>query len=149
MEAPSSTSAAMEAPTCASAAMEPPTFRSAGLRCLTVALAGLIAIAVPSGLQAQERLAAPPSESAPGPGALTPPALENLPLNPFRNYQSLIILLPGALPPTFANAENDTPQRSLTPATQRHEARRLRTASASPSSRGTVVSQPRQPSVTD
>jgi hypothetical protein len=94
--------------------MEPPTFRSAVLRYLTVGLAGLIAIVVPSGLQAQERPAPPPAESAPVPGALKPAELENLPLNPFRNYQSLIILLPGALPPTFANAENDTPQRSLT-----------------------------------
>jgi hypothetical protein len=40
--------------------------------------------------------------------------LSELPLNQFRNVQSLVILRPGALPPTFANAENDTPQRSLT-----------------------------------
>ena len=40
--------------------------------------------------------------------------LTELPLNQFRNFQSLVILRPGALPPTFANAENDTPQRSLT-----------------------------------
>ncbi len=40
--------------------------------------------------------------------------LTGLPLNQFRNFQSLVILRPGALPPTFANAENDTPQRSLT-----------------------------------
>jgi hypothetical protein len=37
----------------------------------------------------------------------------NLPLNQFRNYQSLVVLVPGALPPTFQNAETDTPQRSL------------------------------------
>jgi hypothetical protein len=37
----------------------------------------------------------------------------NLPLNQFRNYQALIVLVPGALPPTFQNAETDTPQRSL------------------------------------
>jgi hypothetical protein len=36
-----------------------------------------------------------------------------LPLNRFRNYQSLIVLVPGSLPPTFQNAETDTPQRSL------------------------------------
>ena len=37
----------------------------------------------------------------------------NLPLNSFRNYQSLVVLVPGSLPPTFQNAETDTPQRSL------------------------------------
>jgi hypothetical protein len=37
----------------------------------------------------------------------------NLPLNQFRNYQALIVLVPGSLPPTFQNAETDTPQRSL------------------------------------
>jgi hypothetical protein len=37
----------------------------------------------------------------------------NLPLNQFRNYQALVVLVPGALPPTFQNAETDTPQRSL------------------------------------
>ena len=36
----------------------------------------------------------------------------NLPLNQFRNYQSLVVLVPGSLPPTFQNAETDTPQRS-------------------------------------
>jgi hypothetical protein len=40
-------------------------------------------------------------------------AITNLPLNRFRNYQSLIVLVPGSLPPTFQNAETDTPQRSL------------------------------------
>jgi hypothetical protein len=39
--------------------------------------------------------------------------ITNLPLNRFRNYQSLIVLVPGSLPPTFQNAETDTPQRSL------------------------------------
>ena len=37
----------------------------------------------------------------------------NLPLNQFRNYQALVVLVPGSLPPTFQNAETDTPQRSL------------------------------------
>src|SRR4029078_8055477 len=37
----------------------------------------------------------------------------NLPLNQFRNYQALIVLVPGSLPPTFQNAETDTPQRTL------------------------------------
>jgi hypothetical protein len=39
--------------------------------------------------------------------------ITNLPLNRFRNYQALIVLVPGSLPPTFQNAETDTPQRSL------------------------------------
>lgn len=39
--------------------------------------------------------------------------ITNLPLNQFRNYQALIVLVPGSLPPTFQNAETDTPQRSL------------------------------------
>jgi hypothetical protein len=39
--------------------------------------------------------------------------ITNLPLNQFRNYQSLVVLVPGSLPPTFQNAETDTPQRSL------------------------------------
>jgi hypothetical protein len=39
--------------------------------------------------------------------------ITNLPLNQFRNYQALVVLVPGSLPPTFQNAETDTPQRSL------------------------------------
>ncbi|MGH9373236.1 MAG: carboxypeptidase regulatory-like domain-containing protein [Vicinamibacterales bacterium] len=39
--------------------------------------------------------------------------ITNLPLNQVRNYQSLVVLVPGSLPPTFQNAETDTPQRSL------------------------------------
>lgn len=39
--------------------------------------------------------------------------ITNLPLNRFRNYQALSILVPGSLPPAFQNAETDTPQRSL------------------------------------
>jgi len=37
----------------------------------------------------------------------------NLPLNQYRNYQSLINLVPGATPATFQNAQTDTPARSL------------------------------------
>jgi hypothetical protein len=44
---------------------------------------------------------------------LTATAMTNLPLNGYRNVQSLIVLVPGSLPPTFQNAETDTPQRSL------------------------------------
>jgi len=40
-------------------------------------------------------------------------AIVNLPLNQYRNYQALVVLVPGSLPPTFQNAETDTPQRSL------------------------------------
>jgi hypothetical protein len=39
--------------------------------------------------------------------------ITNLPLNRFRNYQALTVLVPGSQPPTFQNAETDTPQRSL------------------------------------
>ncbi len=37
----------------------------------------------------------------------------SLPLNSYRNVQSLVVLVPGSMPPTFQNAETDTPQRSL------------------------------------
>ncbi|HXG55381.1 MAG TPA: TonB-dependent receptor [Vicinamibacterales bacterium] len=37
----------------------------------------------------------------------------NLPLNQYRNYQTLINLVPGATPATFQNAQTDTPGRSL------------------------------------
>jgi hypothetical protein len=39
--------------------------------------------------------------------------ITNLPLNQFRNYQALVVLVPGSVPPTLQNAETDTPQRSL------------------------------------
>jgi hypothetical protein len=39
--------------------------------------------------------------------------ITNLPLNQYRNYQSLINLVPGATPATFQNAQTDTPARSL------------------------------------
>lgn len=41
-------------------------------------------------------------------------AIGNLPLAGYRNYQSLINLVPGATPARFQNAVIDTPQRSLT-----------------------------------
>jgi len=41
-------------------------------------------------------------------------ALQELPLPNYRNYQSLINLVPGATPGRFQNAINDTPARSLT-----------------------------------
>jgi hypothetical protein len=40
--------------------------------------------------------------------------VQNLPLSGYRNYQSLIALVPGASPPAFQNAVVDTPGRALT-----------------------------------
>ena len=40
-------------------------------------------------------------------------AMENLPLSGYRNYQSLINLVPGATPAQFQNAVTDTPGRAL------------------------------------
>jgi hypothetical protein len=40
-------------------------------------------------------------------------AMANLPLSNYRNYQTLINLVPGATPALFQNAEADTPGRSL------------------------------------
>ena len=39
--------------------------------------------------------------------------MTNLPLNQYRNYQSLLNLVPGATPTQFQNAEIDTPGRSM------------------------------------
>ncbi|MBO0722058.1 MAG: TonB-dependent receptor, partial [Blastocatellia bacterium] len=41
-------------------------------------------------------------------------AIENLPLSGYRNFQSLMNLVPGATPGQFQNAVIDTPQRDLT-----------------------------------
>jgi len=40
-------------------------------------------------------------------------AIVNLPLNQYRNYQTLINLVPGATPGVFQNAIADTPERAL------------------------------------
>ena len=40
-------------------------------------------------------------------------AMNNVPLSRFRNYQTLINLVPGATPARFQNAEADTPERAL------------------------------------
>ena len=40
--------------------------------------------------------------------------LRNLPLPSYRNYQSLLNLVPGATPTAFQNSVTDTPQRALT-----------------------------------
>jgi hypothetical protein len=44
---------------------------------------------------------------------ITSKEVTNLPLNAYRNYQSLMNLVPGATPVQFQNAEIDTPGRSL------------------------------------
>ena len=44
---------------------------------------------------------------------LTSKEIVDLPLNQYRNYQSLINLVPGATPAQFQNAEIDSPGRSL------------------------------------
>jgi hypothetical protein len=44
---------------------------------------------------------------------LDPRAMENVPLSHYRNYQTLINLVPGATPARFQNAVTDTPGRAL------------------------------------
>jgi outer membrane receptor protein involved in Fe transport len=44
---------------------------------------------------------------------LKPEDVVNLPLNQYRNYQTLLNLVPGATPPEFQNAQTDTPGRAL------------------------------------
>lgn len=46
--------------------------------------------------------------------SLDPQTIQNLPLSGYRNYQSLINLVPGATPARFQNAVTDTPGRALT-----------------------------------
>ena len=45
---------------------------------------------------------------------LRPEEVTNLPLNQYRNYQTLLNLVPGATPPITQNAQTDTPGRALT-----------------------------------
>ena len=44
---------------------------------------------------------------------LRPEDVTNAPLNQYRNYQTLLNLVPGATPPVFQNAQTDTPGRAL------------------------------------
>jgi outer membrane receptor protein involved in Fe transport len=44
---------------------------------------------------------------------ITGETIQNLPLPAYRNYQSLMALVPGATPPAFQNAVVDTPGRAL------------------------------------
>src|SRR6266849_6662028 len=46
---------------------------------------------------------------------LTEKAILEMPLNQYRNYQTLINLVPGATPGRFQNAIADTPERALSP----------------------------------
>ena len=45
---------------------------------------------------------------------LRPAEVVNMPLNQYRNYQTLMNLVPGATPPALQNAQTDTPGRALT-----------------------------------
>jgi hypothetical protein len=45
---------------------------------------------------------------------ITAQAMENLPLSNYRNYQTLLNLVPGTTPAQFQNAVTDTPGRALT-----------------------------------
>lgn len=45
---------------------------------------------------------------------ITTKQIANLPLTGYRNYQSLLDMVPGATPTRFQNAQIDSPQRSLT-----------------------------------
>src|SRR5262249_53601712 len=40
--------------------------------------------------------------------------IQALPINNYRNYQSLLNLVPGTTPAAFQNANTDTPERALT-----------------------------------
>src|SRR5438046_845995 len=46
---------------------------------------------------------------------LTEKAILEMPLNQYRNYQTLLNLVPGATPGVFQNAIADPPERSLSP----------------------------------
>jgi Carboxypeptidase regulatory-like domain len=46
---------------------------------------------------------------------ITTKQITNLPLTGYRNYLSLLEMVPGATPTRFQNAQIDSPQRSLTP----------------------------------
>src|SRR5205085_688868 len=44
---------------------------------------------------------------------LSAQTIQNLPMSNYRNYQSLIDLVPGSTPAAFQNANTDTPARAL------------------------------------
>ncbi len=54
------------------------------------------------------------TESAVVKSEISSKEIQSLPINNYRNYQSLLNLVPGTTPAGFQNATTDTPERSLT-----------------------------------
>ncbi|MFN0122211.1 MAG: carboxypeptidase regulatory-like domain-containing protein, partial [Blastocatellia bacterium] len=54
------------------------------------------------------------TESATVKAEISSREIQSLPINNYRNYQSLLNLVPGTTPAGFQNANTDTPERSLT-----------------------------------
>ncbi len=54
------------------------------------------------------------TESATVKSEISSKEIQALPINNYRNYQSLLNLVPGTTPAAFQNANTDTPERSLT-----------------------------------
>jgi hypothetical protein len=54
------------------------------------------------------------TESATVKSEISSKEIQSLPISAYRNYQSLINLVPGTIPAGFQNANTDTPERSLT-----------------------------------
>ncbi len=54
------------------------------------------------------------TESATVKSEISSKEIQALPINNYRNYQSLINLVPGSTPAGFQNANTDTPERALT-----------------------------------
>jgi outer membrane receptor protein involved in Fe transport len=54
------------------------------------------------------------TESATVKSELSNKEIQSLPINNYRNYQSLLNLVPGTTPAAFQNANTDTPERALT-----------------------------------
>src|SRR5262245_35731913 len=54
------------------------------------------------------------TESATVKSEISGKEIQSLPISAYRNYQSLINLVPGTIPGGFQNANTDTPERSLT-----------------------------------
>ena len=54
------------------------------------------------------------TESATVKSEISGKEIQSLPINNYRNYQSLLNLVPGTTPAAFQNANTDTPERALT-----------------------------------
>lgn len=54
------------------------------------------------------------TESATVKAEISSKEIQSLPINNYRNYQSLLNLVPGTTPAAFQNANTDTPERALT-----------------------------------